>query len=189
METVEILAGAGFANAVRDLGLASALCTYRYQPPKDSCCEDYQIWLLSKEDFDNICSIDDGDWKDAWGWWRYATGSNISTELSPFCVNGVSLIAWDGREREDFANGECALCENYYLNSNSSKDGKYPPCYAEASDQESCCKSRAHTDLLFYLNDEIGTSTEKNVCALTVDLARINGVTLSELFKNILEGI
>lgn len=188
MDTIEILAGAGFANAVHDLGLTSAQCTYHYQPPKDSCREDYQVWLLSKEDFDNICSIDNGDWKDAWGWWRYTTGSNMSTELNPFCVNGVNLIAWDGLERENFENDECALCADYYLNSNSSKDGRYPPCYAEAPDQENCYKSRTYTDLLFYLNDEIGVSTEKNICALTVDLARINSMTLSELFKKYLGG-
>lgn len=32
METVEILAGGEFANAVKSLGLTSAVCTYHYQP-------------------------------------------------------------------------------------------------------------------------------------------------------------
>lgn len=32
METVEILAGGEFANAVKSLGPTSAVCTYHYQP-------------------------------------------------------------------------------------------------------------------------------------------------------------
>lgn len=33
-----------------------------------------------------------------------------------------------------------------------------------------------------YLCDAIGASTEKNVCAISMDLARLNGLTLGELF-------
>ena len=63
METVEILAGGEFANAVKSLGLTSAVCTYHYQPQPTHWREEYQVWLLSKEDFDNICAIDNDDWK------------------------------------------------------------------------------------------------------------------------------
>lgn len=66
METVEILAGGEFANAVKSLGLTSAVCTYHYQPQPTHWREEYQVWLLSKEDFDNICAIDNDDWKDDW---------------------------------------------------------------------------------------------------------------------------
>ena len=78
METVEILAGGEFANAVKSLGLTSAVCTYHYQPQPTHWREEYQVWLLSKEDFDNICAIDNDDWKDDWGWWRHAYGSNLA---------------------------------------------------------------------------------------------------------------
>lgn len=37
--------------------------------------------------------------------------------------------------------------------------------------------------LLTYLCDEMGCSQSRNVCALTVDLAKYNGMKLSELFK------
>ena len=40
-----------------------------------------------------------------------------------------------------------------------------------------------YKDLLEYFCEELGASTEKNVCALAVDLAKYNGLTLSELFK------
>lgn len=63
METVEILAGGEFANAVKSLGLTSAVCTYHYQPQPTHWREEYQVWLLSKEDFDNICAIDNSELK------------------------------------------------------------------------------------------------------------------------------
>ena len=34
-----------------------------------------------------------------------------------------------------------------------------------------------------YMCNEIGASTEKNVCALAVDLARANGLTMARLFE------
>ena len=48
METVEILAGGEFANAVKSLGLTSAVCAYHYQPQPTHWREEYQVWLLSK---------------------------------------------------------------------------------------------------------------------------------------------
>ena len=68
MKTVEILAGSTFSNAVTALGLTSAMLTYHYHPAPKSYREDYQVWLLSKDDFDNICAIDADDWNDDWGW-------------------------------------------------------------------------------------------------------------------------
>ena len=38
-------------------------------------------------------------------------------------------------------------------------------------------------NLLSYLCDEVGASTFKNVCALTIDLAKYNNMKLSELFE------
>lgn len=43
METVEILAGGQFANAVKSLGLTSAVCTYHYQPQPTHWREEYQV--------------------------------------------------------------------------------------------------------------------------------------------------
>ncbi len=102
MNTVEILAGAGFANAVHDLGLLSARCTYHYQPPKDSYREDYQVWLLSKEDFNILCAVKEEDWKESWGWWRHALGSNMGLVLSEYIINDEKIVAWDGAHREHY---------------------------------------------------------------------------------------
>ena len=37
--------------------------------------------------------------------------------------------------------------------------------------------------LLDYMCDEIGASQPRNVCALAVDLARANGISMAELFS------
>jgi hypothetical protein len=44
-------------------------------------------------------------------------------------------------------------------------------------------KDRKYKSLLEYFCDEIGASTEKNVCAVAVDLAAQNNITMAELFK------
>jgi len=44
-------------------------------------------------------------------------------------------------------------------------------------------RGREYEYLTEYMCDEIGASMEKNVCALAVDLARINGITMGELFR------
>lgn len=147
METVEILAGDQFANAVKDLNLVSAKCTYHHHPPVGVYREEYQVWLLSKEDFDNICAVDDADWKENWGWWRYSPGSILGLAFDQYIVNGQQIKAWGGRS-----------------------------------------DVKQYDNILSYLSDQLGASTEKNVCALTVDLAEQNGLTLSELFRKYLGG-
>ena len=42
---------------------------------------------------------------------------------------------------------------------------------------------RQYKNILQYFCDEIGVSTERNVCALAVDLARQNNMTMGELFR------
>lgn len=167
METVEILAGGEFANAVKSLGLTSAVCAYHYQPQPTHWREEYQVWLLSKEDFDNICAIDNDDWKDDWGWWRHAYGSNLGTVDCAYIINGEKLMAWDGLQRKEW----CQDCSD---------------CAGTEKDKDECFHDHQYPDILIYLCDEIGASTERNVCACTIDLARQNNLTLAELFKKYL---
>lgn len=184
METVEILAGGKFANAVESLCLTSAKCTYRYLPPPESYRESYQVWLLSQEDYDNICAINDDDWKENWGWWRYCSGSNVGSANHEYIIHGEKIMAWDGLERKEFIK-ECSECSDYYLNC---KTPRKPTdvCFANGEDIAQCLFPREYSDLLTYFCEEIGASTEKNVCALAVDLAKQNNLTLAELFKKYL---
>ena len=116
---------------------------YEYQ-------EVYQVWELSDEDFEKICNMSEKDWKDNWGWWRSAEGSNMCSPIYRYNINHHYIKAWDGNTRE-----------------RNSKD----------------CWPREYEYLTEYICDEIGASMEKNICALAVDLAKINGITMGELFR------
>jgi hypothetical protein len=112
------------------------------------------------------------DWKDEWGWWRHAKGSNLGTPFDFFTINGRELIAWGGSRRDDLRN---------WWNANSD-EGKAAYHYSFREYEEATMPHKYDT-LTEYMCDEIGASTEKNVCALAVDLARANGMTMAQLFK------
>ncbi len=116
---------------------------YKYQ-------EVYQVWELSDKNFEKICDMKEEEWKDDWGWWRSAEGSNMCNPISRFSINHRYIKAWDGNCRLEYGKDYC-LREYEYLTE--------------------------------YMCDEIGASMEKNICALAVDLARINGITMGELFR------
>lgn len=173
---VEILAGGHFERAVQALDLTSAICTYHYTPPKNSYREDYQVWELSDEDFSNLCSVNEedwnSDWETGWGWWRYAEGSSLGATSAVYAIHGVEILAWDGYNRLY----RCRGCE-------SMSSGL---CLGTDKDLLECYGSRSFPDLITYLNEEIGASTERNVCACTIELAKQNNMKLSELFKKYL---
>lgn len=177
METVEILAGAEFSNAVKALGLTSAKCTYHYQPEPNSFCEDYQVWELSKSEFDFICNIKEQDWKDNWGWWRHNGGYNGGSADTDFIVNGEPMLGFPNVERSEFYAEECEHCPEFCNNGD---------CGATEEDRDECYGSRTYTDLLSYIHNELNLSTETNVCAVCIGLAYYNQITLTEVFKKYL---
>lgn len=154
----EILGGE-LDKAFQELRI-NAKKTYEIKNKHWEYCELYQVWELSDEDFEQICNIPDNEWKDDWGWWRYALGSNMCNPFSRYNINHHYLLAWDGDSRLNF------LEENKTLK----PEDRY---YDE----------RKYNSLLQYFCNEIGASTERNVCAVAVDLATINGITMSELFR------
>jgi hypothetical protein len=44
-------------------------------------------------------------------------------------------------------------------------------------------KDRKYRNLLEYFSEELNLSAERNVCALSVDLAKYNGMTMAELYN------
>ena len=90
---VEILGGNGLHKAFKELGI-KATRTYKGKEKPH-----YEVWELSKDDLKKLeYSV---EWKDEWGWYRYAKGSNMGTPFDFFTVNGKELIAWGGYKRED----------------------------------------------------------------------------------------
>ena len=160
----EILGGNGLHRAFKELGIKATRTYRRSEKPH------YEVWELSKDDVKKIEYL--AEWKDDWGWWRYAKGSNMGTPFSFFTVNGKELIAWDGYKREDLVLewAEMPFEEKAEYNHSIRKyeEEMYP---------------RVYDNLLTYMAEEVGASVERNVCALAVDLARANGMTMAKLFE------
>ena len=161
---VEILAGGGIKTAFKELGI-KATRTY-----KGTDKTHYQVWEIEKSDMLRLDEI--SEWPDHYGWWIYAKGSNMGTACSFFTVNGKELIAWDGPYRED-------LRDDWNDEPIEEKE-----CYHYSfKEYEESWKPHKYDTLSDYFCDELSASTARNVCALAVDLAKANGLSLAKLFE------
>ena len=160
---IEILGGEGLERAFKALNI-KAKRTYRGSKEPY-----YEVWEIEKSD---LYVLEDAEWKDAWGYWRYAKGSNMGTACSFFQVNGKELIAWDGDKRD-------YLIEDWF----GEDDNVKSKFHYSMKEYEEKYMPREYDTLLEYLCEELGVSTARNVCALAVDLAKTNGYTMAELFE------
>lgn len=150
----EILAGGGIRNAFVCLGI-TAKQTY----DGDS----YEVWELSDYDFNRLCANENEDaiWEDDWGWWRYAKGSSIEDypddyPINTFIINSQEMLGYfDSRRYYDVFEDEYDDMSWYYT----------------------------YDYLTDYISNEFGASTESNVCAIAKSLAKLNNITLAELFN------
>jgi hypothetical protein len=161
----EILGGGALYKAFRELGI-DATRTYK---GKDK--PHYEVWELSKEDLKKLEY--ETEWKDEWGWYRYAKGSNMGTPFDFFTVNGKELIAWENQYKRDDLRD---------VWEDESDDEKAAYHYSFKEYVAVHCPNEYST-LTEYMAEELHASTGTNVCALAVDLARANGLTMSQLFK------
>ena len=161
----EILGGGALYKAFRELGI-EATRTY-----KGSDKPYYQVWELSKDDLRKREYHE--EWKDEWGWGRYAKGSNMGSPFDFFTVNGKELIAW----------------ENQYKRMDLRDDWEEEPDSEKAAYHYSFKEYVAvhcpneYGSLTEYMGEELRASNGTNVCALAVDLARANGMTMAKLFE------
>lgn len=159
----EILGGGGLYKAFKELGI-HAIRTYRGKEKPH-----YEVWELFKDELKKLEYTT--EWKDEWGWWRYAKGSNQGTPFEFFTVNGRELIAWNGLKRED-------LRDDW----NDEPDEEKAAYHYSFKEYEETHYPHVYDTLLTYMCKELGASVERNVCALAVDLARANGMTMAQLF-------
>ena len=137
--------------------------------PKKKYDPHYEVYEISQHDMkrlDEIFELPDGSW------WRWCKGSNMGTPFDFFTIHGRELIAWDGPKREDLRDDWADESDEekaaYHYSFKEYEDTNYPHRYET---------------LTSYMCNELGASTEKNVCALAVDLARANGMTMAQLFE------
>lgn len=119
-----------------------------------------QVWELDNDILENFNNISDKEWTKDFGWYRYAEGSNMGEVSKRYNINNHYIMAWDGYGRED----------------EEKENKELPPEYRIHT-------PRKYNDLLEYFCEELGASTERNVTALAIDLAKQNGIKMSELFK------
>lgn len=156
----EILAGGEIVNAFKALNIS---------PTQTYCGDVYQVWEVSDDDFNKLDIVTEDKWGDDWGWWRYCVGSNLEEDRSYYHkyidVHGNKLFAYVPESAVDFLAtlSDLDTEEDWWT-----KDTLYCPL--------------SYGTLTEYLCECIGASTEKNVCAVAMSLAKLNDISLSELF-------
>lgn len=117
----------------------------------------YEVWEVSDETFIAMCDMSEERFVELAGenaWWRSAEGSNLGVPNTKVYVNAHEMTAWN-------------YDEDWY--DDFDEDEEFEPEMKFGS-------------LTSYLSEVIGASQPRNVCALAVDLAKYNNMTMGELF-------
>ena len=124
-----------------------------------------QVWEVLDEDFDKLLNISDDFWYNTfdYSWWRHSEGSVYGFPYIDYIINEQHLKAWDGHAREDYEYEKEIF------------DGE--------EEWDDWFQNREYDSLLTYLDEEIGATAERSVCALASDLAKGNGISMGELFN------
>lgn len=164
---IEILTSPGFEAVMKALKVDSSM-TYAYQPSDPSVWADgFEVWCVPEEALSVLSGLPEDAWLDRFDdkWWRYCEGTNL--EGSPthcFKINGKGLICWNNPEFVDYETDEEADGQLVFF----ARDLRY-------------------SNVLQYCCEEWGASTPKNVCAICTGLAKLNGLSMSELFAKYLQ--
>lgn len=168
MAAVEIL-GDKMHKVFKELGIDYKKTYSKRCNPKKKYDPHYEVYEIAHSDMKKLEEVFEMPYG---SWWRYAKGCNLGTPFDFFDVNGKELIAWGGAKRDD-------LRDWWDAESNEEK-AAYHYSFREYEKDTMPYKYETLTE---YMCDEIGASMESNVCALAVDLARANGMTMAQLFK------
>jgi hypothetical protein len=134
----------------------------------------FEVWEMSENYYRAICDISDEVYEQVApedSWWRGANGSNMGIPAIYFTVNGKRLKAWYGARRYG--------CYREYFLENKEEQA----AYTGPDEYVSFHMPYKYRDLMEYFCEELGASTERNVCALATDLAKYNDMTMAELFE------
>ena len=133
----------------------------------------FGVYKILEQDFKKLCDIPDDEFVKEFpdSWWRYAEGSNMGTPNCEFIINGCKIDAWQNEWYvDDLVEGYNRLPLDEQLE------------YGGVEGYISENYTYEYSDLLEYFCDELGASTEKNVCALATDLAKYNEMSIAKLF-------
>ena len=168
MAVVEIL-GDKMHKVFKEYGISYTKTQSKRCNPKKEHDTHYEVYEISQNDMRKLEEVFEMPFG---SWWRYAKGCNLGTPFDFFTINGKELIAWGGPRRDD-------LRDMWDREPDEEKEA-YNYSFHKYEEDTMPYKYETLTE---YMCDEIGASTETNVCALAVDLARANGLTLARLFE------
>lgn len=135
----------------------------------------FEVWEMTDGSYDLMCNMTDDEFEfyidNDNVWWRGADGSNMGLPTVYFKVNGYDILAWAGGIRDDLYSDFFSLDEDEQQE------------YSGPDDYVSTIMPYEYQHVCHYFCEEIGVSTAKNVCALAVDLAKHNNMTMAELFR------
>lgn len=117
----------------------------------------YEVWKVSDKVFNIMCDMPEDKFVELAGedaWWRSAEGSVMGIPDTIFHINGRKMLAWD-----------------------------YDKDYYEDWDDEELEPIKEFNSLTSYLCEVLGASQPRNICALAVDLAKHNHMTVARLFE------
>lgn len=124
----------------------------------------YNVYELSDDEFKRLCNIPDSEWQDDFGWWRSAKGSILRLDTDKFIVNGKEMVGYMSDKYEDMLK-------------------EHQEDEPEVGYTMDDIRHTNYSNLTEYICEELGASTIKNVTAVAMDLAKMNDMTLSELFE------
>lgn len=166
--------GQNMATALQKLGI-DAKMTYSgdigYWKP-------LEVWEIDENNREKLCDVTDEQWdsincEDSW--WRGSDGCNIGTVDCEMTINGQKIQAWHDEWRIDDLRDEYDSLDPYEQSEYEGNGG------VQAYIDENV--NNCYDNLLNYFCEEFGISTSRNVCAIAVELARHNEITMAELFR------
>ena len=133
----------------------------------------FGVYKIPEQYYPKLCDMSDDEFEKEFpeSWWRYAEGSNMGTPNCEFIINGCQIDAWQNEWYVD------DLVEEY---NTLPLDEQLE--YSSVADYIAENYRYEYSNLLEYLCDELGVSTERNVCALATDLAKYNEMSIAKLF-------
>lgn len=168
MAAVEIL-GDKMHKVFKEHGISYTKTYSKRCNPKKEYDPHYEVYEISHSDMKKLEDIFEMPYG---SWWRYARGSNMGTPFDIFTINGKELMVWNGSSYD-------SLLEDW----NNEPDEEKAAYHYSFREYEEAMAYYKYDTLTDYMCFELGVSTESNVCALAVDLARANRLTMAKLFE------
>lgn len=174
---IEFVGSKEILDFAKEEGFETIRLTFEDKNAEDR--EAFNVFEISEEEFTKMDNYEDEDgvhiegeehpiWKDTWGWWRYSGGCVLEDRepTTLMTINGHELTAWYDTD---------ALRD--YFNDNKD-DGDVQSIFDEWMEEYT-----KYHNLFEYCSEMWGTSTEKNITAIAVGLAKLNNMSLATLFS------